>query len=144
MVLIPNIHLETPNYTVTRLRHDDLNQSEPLAPSYEMVPMPTDEDKSDGEAEAGSAAELEAAVKGITPQQPAPMRPAEPAPARRRRTGTARSRRRLDHRQDHGLVPPQALGRSRDRRCRSTGTQHPAPRRTRRQWRSWPRPYAAR
>src|SRR5213596_3036327 len=30
VVLVPNIHLETPNYTVTRLRHDDLNNSEPL------------------------------------------------------------------------------------------------------------------
>ena len=27
VVLIPNIHLETPNYTVTRLRHDELNQT---------------------------------------------------------------------------------------------------------------------
>src|SRR5438034_2808631 len=25
VMLIPNVHLETPNYTVTRLRHDDLN-----------------------------------------------------------------------------------------------------------------------
>ena len=34
VVLIPNIHLETPNYTVTRLRHDELNQAEPPPPSY--------------------------------------------------------------------------------------------------------------
>ena len=34
VVLIPNIHLETPNYTLTRLRHDELNQMEPLPASY--------------------------------------------------------------------------------------------------------------
>jgi ribonuclease E len=72
VLLIPNIHLQTPNYTVTRLRHDDLNQSEPLAPSYEMVQMPSEEEKTDGAAEA-AAPRPEAAVKGITPQQPAPM-----------------------------------------------------------------------
>ena len=30
VLLVPNRHLETPNYTIERLRHDDLNQSEPL------------------------------------------------------------------------------------------------------------------
>ncbi|HUF81679.1 MAG TPA: Rne/Rng family ribonuclease, partial [Burkholderiales bacterium] len=29
VMLIPNVHLETPNYTVTRMRHDDLNKTEP-------------------------------------------------------------------------------------------------------------------
>ena len=28
VTLIPNMHLETPNYSVTRLRHDDLNHAE--------------------------------------------------------------------------------------------------------------------
>jgi len=72
VLMIPNIHLQTPNYTVTRLRHDDLNQSEPLAASYEMVQLPSEEDKNGVEAEA-AAPKLEAAVKGITPMQPAPM-----------------------------------------------------------------------
>jgi ribonuclease E len=72
VLLIPNIHLETPNYTVTRLRHDDLNQSEPLAPSYEMVQVPSEAEKEAGIPEA-SAPRPEAAVKGITPLQPAPV-----------------------------------------------------------------------
>jgi len=80
VLLIPNIHFQTPNYTVTRLRHDDLNQSEPLAPSYEMVQMPSEEEKTDGAAEA-AAPRPEAAVKGITPQQPAPMSAAPAATA---------------------------------------------------------------
>lgn len=82
VLLIPNVHIETPNYTVTRLRHDDLNQSEPLAPSYEMVTMPSEEDKSEGPAEP-AAPRPEAAVKGITMmQQQAPVSaPSTPAPA---------------------------------------------------------------
>src|SRR6516225_1259413 len=40
VLLVPNRHLETPNYNVERLRHDDLNQSEPLPVSFEMVQQP--------------------------------------------------------------------------------------------------------
>ena len=76
VTLIPNIHLETPNYTVTRLRHDDLNQSEPLPPSYDMVQLPADETKEGADAEGAAPVRQEAAVKGITPQQPAPVAPA--------------------------------------------------------------------
>ncbi|MBX3650762.1 MAG: Rne/Rng family ribonuclease [Burkholderiales bacterium] len=71
VLLIPNVHLQTPNYTVARLRHDDLNQSEPLAPSYEMVQLPTEEEKGAAGTEP-VAPRAEAAVKGITPLQPAP------------------------------------------------------------------------
>jgi ribonuclease E len=73
VTLIPNIHLETPNYTVTRLRHDDLNQAEPLPPSYELVEAPVDESKISAVVETPPA-RAEAAVKNIAPQQPAPMR----------------------------------------------------------------------
>ncbi len=90
VLLIPNIHLQTPNYTIARLRHDDLNQSEPLAPSYAMVQLPSEEDKSGAEAEP-AAPKQEAAVKGITPMQPAPMRAAEPAAAAPAATSTALS-----------------------------------------------------
>jgi ribonuclease E len=72
VILIPNIHLETPNYTITRLRHDELNQTEALQPSYKMVEMPA-EDLSDTMGEAPSP-RPQAAVQGITPSQPAPMR----------------------------------------------------------------------
>ncbi len=79
VMLIPNIHIQTPNYTLTRLRHDDLNQAEPLAPSYEMVKLPSEEEKS--EVAETVSPKLEAAVKGITGGMPAPMRSAEVAPA---------------------------------------------------------------
>src|SRR5262245_41705654 len=44
VVLIPNTHLETPNYKVERLRHDDLNQSDALPASYNMVSAPAEEE----------------------------------------------------------------------------------------------------
>ncbi|MBX3665074.1 MAG: Rne/Rng family ribonuclease [Burkholderiales bacterium] len=86
VLLIPNVHLQTPNYSVARLRHDDLNQSEPLAPSYEMVQLPAEGEKDAAGAEP-AAPRPEAAVKGITPLQPAPTTatpaaaPAAAAPA---------------------------------------------------------------
>ncbi len=86
VMLIPNIHLQTPNYSITRLRHDDLNQSEPLPASYNQVELPA-EDELKATAEEAAAPRPEAAVKGITPLQPAPTGRAEapaeaPAPAR--------------------------------------------------------------
>ena len=39
VVLIPNVHLETPNYSITRLRHDDVKLSE-IQTSYQMVEKP--------------------------------------------------------------------------------------------------------
>ena len=88
VLLIPNIHIETPNYTVTRLRHDDLNQSEPLAASYDMVQLPTEEDKTPGIPEAAPP-RPEAAVKGITPLQPAPISAPAAASAAAAPTATA-------------------------------------------------------
>jgi len=72
VVLIPNMHLETPNYTVTRLRHDELNQMEPLPASYRMVEQPTESQDTPEAAEA-KPVRPQAAVQGITPEQPAPM-----------------------------------------------------------------------
>ncbi|MEK6593592.1 MAG: Rne/Rng family ribonuclease [Pseudomonadota bacterium] len=81
--LIPNIHLETPNYTIARLRHDDLNQSEPLPASYNMVEMPAEETaKQQTSPQEAVAPRQEAAVKGITPQEPAPMPTVREATAR--------------------------------------------------------------
>ena len=37
VLLVPNRHLETPNYTVQRLRHDELNQGEPMPLSFNLV-----------------------------------------------------------------------------------------------------------
>jgi ribonuclease E len=83
VVLIPNVHLETPNYTVTRLRHDELNQMEPLPPSYQMMEQPTEPEKPGApNAEARPQPRPQAAVQGITPEQPAPV-PLQPAAAPR-------------------------------------------------------------
>ncbi len=81
VVLIPNIHLETPNYTVTRLKHEELNQADISPPSYEMVAMP---DKTDGGLPSAQTEPAtprpEAVVKGITPSQPAPIVDHTPKP----------------------------------------------------------------
>ena len=82
VLLIPNPNLETPNYHVERLRHDspelDLN-----LPSYEMVSVPTEDEKDEKPNARGreeKPARPEPLVKGITPDQPAPVS-AIPAPA---------------------------------------------------------------
>lgn len=82
VMIIPNAHLETPNYSVVRLRHDDLNRAEPLAASYNLVEAPAEQEKPVVGAAEPATPRQEAAVKGVTPQQPAPipvMREARPA-----------------------------------------------------------------
>lgn len=72
VVLIPNIHMETPNYTITRIRHDDVSE-ETTRVSYQMVEMPSsDIEESLAAATEPKLARTEAAVKGITPASPAP------------------------------------------------------------------------
>jgi len=74
VLVIPNVHLETPNYSVVRLRHDDLNRAaEPLAASYNMVEIPAEHEKPVVSTGEPTAPRQEAAVKGVTPQQPAPL-----------------------------------------------------------------------
>lgn len=72
VVLIPNIHLETPNYSITRIRHDDVNEDTSRA-SYEMVELPTDITDIVSIVQEPKAIRIEAAVKGITPASPAPQ-----------------------------------------------------------------------
>ncbi|MCA1979483.1 MAG: Rne/Rng family ribonuclease, partial [Thiobacillus sp.] len=79
VVLIPNIHMETPNYTLTRLRHDELNQSGAAEPSYKMATVP-ETDAIYQTAQAAAPARQEAAVKSIAPPpQPMPAPVAAPA-----------------------------------------------------------------
>jgi ribonuclease E len=73
VLLVPNRHLETPNYTIERLRHDDLNQSEPLPLSFNLVTPPEEPDPIKQMKEEAKEPRQEAAVKGITPAEPAPM-----------------------------------------------------------------------
>jgi len=77
LMLIPNIHFETPRYTLTRLRHDQLNQSDSLAPSYQMMERPAEEGAT-AEASAPKPERVQPMVQGITPSQPAPS-PIAPA-----------------------------------------------------------------
>ncbi|MCK6392899.1 Rne/Rng family ribonuclease [Zoogloea sp.] len=81
LVLIPNRHLETPQHEIVRLRHDQLNQEDSALPSYRMATKPADESYSPPSANTDRPVRQEAAVKGITPDQPAPIVEAKAAPA---------------------------------------------------------------
>jgi len=82
MLLIPNIHLETPAHTITRLRHDDLNNEDVREPSYRMVDLPLEEGAKQGNGKDESAKpRQEAVIKGISPEQPAPNLPQKTAEA---------------------------------------------------------------
>ena len=81
VLLVPNRHLETPNYSVERLRHDDLNQAEPLPLSFDLVKQPEQVDHAQQMKEEAAAPRQEAVVKGITPAQPAPLPVERPAAA---------------------------------------------------------------
>ena len=74
ITLIPNPHLETPSYSINRLRQDDLS-SETAQPSYTLVEKP-EQEKSTQEPAKG--VRTVAAVKGITPLAPAPMKTEQP------------------------------------------------------------------
>jgi len=78
VVLIPNMRLETPLYTIQRFRHDEMNKSEPLPPSYQLAQAPAEE-VIPGLPETRPE-RPEAAVKAITPAQPAPVVEAQPRP----------------------------------------------------------------
>ena len=73
IVLIPNKFLETPNYTIERLRHDD-PRLEDVKASYAMADQPsTDSPYQLAKEEAAGKPRQEAVVKGITPSSPAPV-----------------------------------------------------------------------
>jgi ribonuclease E len=82
VLMIPNKHLETPHYKLERLRHDDVRLDDQKA-SYVMAEEAARELEADtvvSRKEGDVKARPEAAVKGITPSQPAPV--AQPRPAR--------------------------------------------------------------
>jgi ribonuclease E len=76
ITLIPNPHLETPNYSINRLRQDDMN-SDVLQASYKLVEKPTAEVPLTAAQEEQKVARAQAVVKGVTPMQPAPMKAEE-------------------------------------------------------------------
>ncbi|MCG7990599.1 MAG: ribonuclease E [Candidatus Thiodiazotropha lotti] len=78
VVLIPNIHLETPNYQIDRIRASDLPDEDDTVSSYKMVSDETTET-----AEYITAKQVKSeqpAVKSIAPASPAPQRAEAPAP----------------------------------------------------------------
>ncbi len=72
VILIPNIHMETPHYQIMRIRHDDVNEETTQA-SYKMVDLPTESDYQHRLQQAAAPAKAEAVVKGITPATSAPI-----------------------------------------------------------------------
>lgn len=77
IILIPNIYIETPNYTITRLRHEDVKSAE-LPPSYEMVEKTAEETTLPSTSQEPKAVRPKAAVTGINPEQPAPVSEEKP------------------------------------------------------------------
>jgi ribonuclease E len=73
VVLIPNTHLETPHYSIVRLRHEEVSEGAP--PSYQMVELPSEAAESAAPSPEAKPPRQQAAVRGITPAQPAPTRP---------------------------------------------------------------------
>jgi ribonuclease E len=81
IVLIPNIHFETPQHEIVRLRHDQLNQEDVTLPSYQMVEAPPNEAYQPPSAQIETRPpRQQAAVRGITPEQPAPIVESKPEP----------------------------------------------------------------
>jgi ribonuclease E len=82
VLMVPNKHLETPHYKLERLRHDDPRLDDQKA-SYVMAEEAARELETDttvSRKDADIKVRPEAAVKGITPTQPAPI--SQPRPAR--------------------------------------------------------------
>ncbi|NJM33034.1 MAG: ribonuclease E/G, partial [Limnobacter sp.] len=76
ILLIPNKHLETPHYEITRLRHDD-ERLDDTKPSFELATVEVDQGYYARKVEAEAArTKQEAVIKGVIP----PNRPAPPAP----------------------------------------------------------------
>jgi ribonuclease E len=72
VILIPNKHLETPHYKLERIKHDDPRLEE-IQASYDMAELAdTDISYSKRQKEEAKPRQ-EAVVKGITPDQPAPI-----------------------------------------------------------------------
>jgi ribonuclease E len=70
VLLVPNKHLDTPNYKLERLRHDD-PRLENIQASYSMIEEPEDEVGITRREKAKP--KQEPMIKGVLPDQPAPV-----------------------------------------------------------------------
>jgi ribonuclease E len=83
LVIVPNRHLETPQHEIIRLRHDQLNAEGVALASYQMAEK-AEKAVEEAAYQPPSAqtepkpVRPEAAVRGITPEQPAPVAEAKP------------------------------------------------------------------
>ncbi|MBN2692920.1 MAG: ribonuclease E/G, partial [Burkholderiaceae bacterium] len=77
VLLIPNKHLDTPNYKLERLKHDD-PRLDNLPTSYKMADE-VEEDTAITRREKEQRPRQEALVRGITPEGQAPIMPAPAA-----------------------------------------------------------------
>ncbi|HEX4597944.1 MAG TPA: Rne/Rng family ribonuclease [Burkholderiaceae bacterium] len=83
IVLIPNKFLETPHYSIERMKHDD-ERLDQVKPSYDRVSSPAQEEAySVARSDDPRIRRQEAVVKGVVPDTPAPLVPPtiSPAPA---------------------------------------------------------------
>ncbi|MCX7154860.1 MAG: ribonuclease E/G, partial [Rhodocyclales bacterium] len=81
LVIVPNRHLETPAHEIIRLRHDQLNAEGVVLASYQMAEKPIEEAYQPPSTQTeAKPVRIEAAVKGITPDQPAPIVEPKAAP----------------------------------------------------------------
>jgi ribonuclease E len=71
VVLIPNIHMQTPNYSVVRIKQDDVKEES--SPSYNLVEIPAENDYVRSLSAESKPAAPEALVKGVTASTPAPV-----------------------------------------------------------------------
>jgi ribonuclease E len=69
VVIIPNPHMETPHYSVTRLRHDDIT-ADHLQTSYKLVEKPTEKSAA-ATAQAAKPQRPQPALQGFIPNMPA-------------------------------------------------------------------------
>jgi ribonuclease E len=72
IILIPNKHLETPHYKLERIKHDDPRLEESQA-SYDMAEQADTDISYSKRQKEDIKPRQEAMVKGITPDQPAPI-----------------------------------------------------------------------
>ena len=77
VLLVPNKHLDTPNYKLERMRHDD-PRLENIQVSYSMIEEP-EEDVGITRREI-TKPKQEPLIKGVLPDQPAPIAAPKPAP----------------------------------------------------------------
>jgi ribonuclease E len=81
IMLIPNSHIETPNYTVARVRHDEANEMGDVPLSYTMVEVPEEQESVRLPGAEPKPPRPQAAVQGITPERQGPIpQPQQVAP----------------------------------------------------------------